>query len=136
MPVLVDGTAGQVIIAPTEAEIEADAARLRRSCISAGACPIYANIGSAAEAGRALAGRRGGHRFVAHANFFSSDRERRPRVKKSRRRNMPPSCMPWMGGPVIIRTLDIGADKPAPFLPMPAEAESAARVARRASLPE
>ena len=39
------------------------------------------------------------------------------------------------GRPLVIRTLDIGGDKPIPYLPLPAGGESGARPARRAHQP-
>ena len=117
-PVLVDGTLGQVIFAPTPAEQHAEPAPAAAIHFSR-RVPLYANIGSAAEVVRARARRRGGHRAVAHRVPFQG---RATAPGEDEQTEEYTAIVQMMGDrPVIIRTLDIGADKPVPFLPVPAE---------------
>ena len=53
-------------------------------------------------------------------NFCSWTGNRRP-AKTSRPKSIAPSPRRWTAGPLTIRTLDIGGDKPAAYLPFPAE---------------
>lgn len=118
-PLLIDGNAGTVITHPTaehfrEATMDAPAVRIARRV------PLYANIGSLAEATRA---REHGAEGVGllRTEFLFQDRPTPP-SEDEQAEEYATIVRALGGGPVTIRTLDIGADKPVPFLPMPAEA--------------
>ena len=118
LPLLVDGDAGIVVLDPTPEEIaethaDAPVAQLAR-CL-----PVYANIGSPAEVARALADGAAGIGLL-RTEFLFLHRTAPP--SEDEQAELYAGILQEMHGrPVIIRVLDIGADKPAPFLPLPHE---------------
>ena len=117
-PVWVDGQAGTVTTFPTE-ETAPNLATLPIASIER-RVPIYANIGNLTEAARAVELGAEGIGLL-RTEFLFQDRALPPDEDEQT------ACYSAIlrqlaGRPVIIRTLDIGADKPAPYLPLPAEA--------------
>ena len=80
---------------------------------------LLANIGTPGEAAPAAALGRGAWACSARSSCSSSGPRRRPRT--SRRPSYREAVEAFGGDPVTIRLLDIGGDKPIPYLPMPAE---------------
>ncbi len=117
-PLLVDGTGGQVIVHPTPAALAEEAPAAPRVHIPR-RIPLYANVGSLAEVERALVVGAEGigllrTEFLFHARADAPGEDEQTAIYTAVLRRM-------AGRPVIIRTLDLGADKPAPFLPLDSE---------------
>ncbi|HEX2950674.1 MAG TPA: phosphoenolpyruvate--protein phosphotransferase [Armatimonadota bacterium] len=116
-PVLVDGTAGNVTIEPPTGMLaeqeEQSLPRITRHL------PLYANIGSLAEAKRARDNGAEGIGLL-RTEFLFQNRETPP-SEDEQAAEYTAILQQMDGRPVTIRTLDIGADKPVPFLPMPPE---------------
>lgn len=84
------------------------------------AVPIWANIGNAADAARALAaGAEGVGLF--RTEFLFQDRAQAPDEEEQYEAYLA-AARAMAGRPVIVRTLDIGGDKPLRYLDMPREA--------------
>lgn len=130
-PVLVDGFSGEVILKPGEADVRAarqreDAARADEAALQAlkgkesvtgsgKRIRLYANIGSIGEARRALEGDAEGIGLF-RSEFLFLGRETLPDEEEQYQTYR--EVLRIMGGrQVVIRTLDIGADKQAPGWP-------------------
>lgn len=117
-PLLVDGSTGALIINPTaEDRSRPDVAPIAISL--ARRVPVLANIGSVAEAERAAAAGAEGIGLL-RTEFLFQDRPTPPSEDEQTAEYVA-ILRHLHGQPVVVRTLDIGADKPAPFLPMPPE---------------
>ena len=136
MLVIVDGTTGELILAPDDATVaayrqraatlaqaQAEAqAQAREPAITADGkrVEIVANIGSPDDAASALACGAEGVGLL-RTEFLFLDRDTPP--DEDEQVAAYSAIMEAMGQrPVVIRTLDIGGDKPAPYLDMAAEA--------------
>lgn len=118
-PVLVDGNSGRVIAHPTPAEVAACAPSTAPVVHLARRIPIYANVGSLAEATRAATLGAEGIGLL-RTEFLFLDRTVPPSEEKQTEQYA--AILRAMSDrPVTIRTLDIGADKPVPFLPIEPE---------------
>ncbi|HEY3379559.1 MAG TPA: phosphoenolpyruvate--protein phosphotransferase [Armatimonadota bacterium] len=118
-PVLVDGADGAVIVHPTPAQ----QARQRQPAVSyalSPRIPIYANIGSLAEAERAVTLGAEGIGLLRTEFLFQGRQQPPSEEAQVEAYTAILRCM--AGRPLVVRTLDIGADKPVPFLPTPPEA--------------
>ncbi|MHB0936710.1 MAG: phosphoenolpyruvate--protein phosphotransferase [Armatimonadota bacterium] len=113
-PVLIDGDAGLIIINPTPEDL-AEVAQSAPAITLARRIPIYANIGSAAEVTRALEADAEGIGLL-RTEFFFQGRATAP-SEDEQAAEYAEILQKMHGRPVIIRTLDIGADKPVAFLP-------------------
>lgn len=133
--VIVNGTGGEVLIEPGEAAIEAYRQQMRtltqsqaearekaqKAAITADGkqVEVVANIGSPADATGALAYGAEGVGLL-RTEFLFLDRETPP--DEDEQFAVYRAIMETMGQrPVVIRTLDIGGDKPAPYLNMAEE---------------
>ena len=94
---------------------------------------VFANLGSLAEAQVAMAHGAEGCGLL-RTEFLFLERDAPP-DEDEQLQQYQGIATTLAGRPLVIRTLDIGGDKPIPYLPMPAEAESRARPARRAHEP-
>lgn len=118
-PVLIDGRSAEIIVHPTPEQI--DSGYISEPTIHlTRRVPVCANIGSLGEAARAVAlGAEGigllRTEFLFHARRTPPSEEEQLELYSDILR-----CLD--GRPVVIRTLDIGADKLVPFLPLPPEA--------------
>jgi phosphocarrier protein FPr len=137
---VVDGTAGRIVSAPDPSTLEGYrdratlAAEQRAREVADAARPavttdgvlveVAANVASVAEArGAAAAGADGAGLIRTELVFL--DRERPPTADEQEReyRAMAMAFGESVGGrSITIRTLDVGGDKPLPYLPQPAEA--------------
>ena len=132
----IDGTAGVVIVEPDDATVAAfnaqrasDLAARQAAFASAQAkartadgrrVEVVANLATAAEAESALqAGAEGVG--LLRTEFLFQDRLAPP-TEEEQYQVYREVAEAMAGHPVIIRTLDIGGDKPAPYLQLPAEA--------------
>ncbi|HEU0245268.1 MAG TPA: phosphoenolpyruvate--protein phosphotransferase, partial [Candidatus Limnocylindrales bacterium] len=130
-----DGETGEVVLAPdaaTTADFDARAARVRESRAadaSEASLPavtldgvevtLLANIGTPAEAAPARAlGARGVGLFRTEFLFLERST---PPTEDEQAAAYQEAVEAFGGDPVTIRLLDIGGDKPIPYLPMPAE---------------
>jgi phosphoenolpyruvate-protein kinase (PTS system EI component) len=118
-PMLIDGNAGVIITHPTSDDLAANAEITAPPIILSRRIPVYANVGSLAEVDRAVKAGADGIGLLRTEFLFqgrlmapSEDAQAAEYAEILRRMH---------GRPVIIRTLDIGADKPVAFLPTPAE---------------
>jgi phosphoenolpyruvate-protein phosphotransferase len=133
--VAIDGATGEVIVAPdpgTAAAFDARAARAARARAAdaeeASLPPVtldgieitlLANIGTPGEAGPARAlGARGVGLFRTEFLFLE---RATPPSEDEQAAAYREAVEAFQGDPVTIRLLDIGGDKPIPYLPMPAE---------------
>ena len=133
--VVLDGATGEVVVAPdleTGAEFDARAARHalgRAADASEASLPavttdgvevtLLANIGTPAEAGPARAlGARGVGLFRTEFLFLERST---PPTEDEQAAAYREAVEAFGGDPVTIRLLDIGGDKPIPYLPRPAE---------------
>ena len=133
--VVLDGATGEVVVAPdpeTGAEFDARAARharVRAADASEASLPavtsdgvevtLLANIGTPAEAGPARAlGARGVGLFRTEFLFLERTT---PPTEDEQAAAYREAVEAFGGDPVTIRLLDIGGDKPIPYLPLPAE---------------
>lgn len=119
--VAVDGTGGRLLVAPSAADIEALAAAPSIESVGGGAADVElpvtleANVGSVREAEAATAAGAQGIGLVRTELLFLG-RSAPPGLDEQRalyRR----IAAALSGRPVVFRTLDIGGDKPAPYLP-------------------
>jgi phosphoenolpyruvate-protein phosphotransferase len=133
--VAIDGATGEVIVAPdpgTAAEFDARAARAARAraadaeeaslpavTLDGIEITLLANIGTPGEAGPARAlGARGVGLFRTEFLFLE---RATPPSEDEQAAAYREAVEAFQGDPVTIRLLDIGGDKPIPYLPMPAE---------------
>lgn len=132
----VDGTTGTVVVEPdaeTRAAFQAQQAAYlaqRRAAAAAAQRPartrdgrrveVVANLGAAAEVEAALAAGAEGVGLL-RTEFLFQDRHEPPGEEEQTAAYTQVAAA-MAPRPVIIRTLDIGGDKPAPYLDMPAEA--------------
>jgi len=114
-PVLIDGNAGLIIANPTPEDLVEEVEGSAPVITLPRRVPVYANIGAAAEVERALEHGAEGigllrteFLFQGRATAPGEDEQAAEYTEILRR---------MAGRPVIIRTLDIGADKPVAFLP-------------------
>jgi phosphocarrier protein FPr len=136
MQLLLDGEAGTLQLAPPEdvvrdagerhrrAEERRVAARARAGELGATRdgtrIEVFANLGSAAEAGRAVELGAEGVGLL-RTEFLFLDRAELP-GEDEQAETLFEISRALAGRPLIVRTLDAGADKPLPALPMPPEA--------------
>jgi len=119
VPLLVDGTAGTLRLYPDDTALTEPIAEPAPITLTR-RVPIYANIGAPAEVARARADGADGIGLL-RTEFLFLDRATPP--DEDEQVELYTGILRQMGGrPVVIRALDIGADKPAPFLPLPPEA--------------
>jgi len=129
---ILDGDAGFLSVAPGAMELEAAQSRLatrharhEEALAAAGLesrtadgtrIEVFANLGSAADAAAAvLAGAEGCG--LLRTEFLFLDRDSPPDEDEQAARYQ--AIAEALGGrPLVIRTLDVGGDKPAPYLPM------------------
>lgn len=115
-------------VAATEARIAATAAR-RAEALARGHAPchtqdgqrieVFANLGSVADATLAMANGAEGSGLL-RTEFLFLERETAPDMAEQTA-DYQAIADTLAGRPLIIRLLDIGGDKPAPYLPIPAE---------------
>jgi phosphocarrier protein FPr len=133
---VVDGTAGRIVAAPDASTLEAyrdraalaaeqrvrEAADAARPAVTTDGAlvEVAANLASAAEARRAAAAGADGAGLIRTELVFL-DRERPPTADEQEREYRAMSDA-FGGRPITIRTLDVGGDKPLPYLAQPAEA--------------
>ncbi len=132
---LVDGNAGTVQVEPPSAELDAArerserrhrrAAAARSRALEQGATrdgariEMFANLGSAGEASRAiLLGAEGVG--LLRTEFLFLDRDELP-GEEEQAETLREIAVALDGRPMVVRTLDAGADKPLPALRMPPE---------------
>jgi phosphocarrier protein FPr len=135
-PLVVDGTTGRIVAAPDPATLEGyrdraaraaeqrarEAADAARPAVTAdgAAVEVAANLASAAEARAAAAAGADGAGLIRTELVFL-DRERPPSPDEQEREYRAMAAA-FRGRPITIRTLDVGGDKPLPYLPQPVEA--------------
>ncbi|HMI19259.1 MAG TPA: glucose PTS transporter subunit IIA, partial [Sphingomonas sp.] len=134
-PLILDASNGVVTVDPSPAEqkaAKADQKRREQSRVEARArshepavtrddkhIEVFANLGSIADAEKAV--REGAEGCgLLRTEFLFLDRPNAP-DEAEQRATYQGVADALDGRPLIVRTLDIGADKPAPYLPMPAE---------------
>ncbi|MEV5494221.1 phosphoenolpyruvate--protein phosphotransferase [Nonomuraea fuscirosea] len=129
--VMVDGTSGEVRVAPAESDVAdaVGAATARRAALASwngpGATsdghpvPLLANLGGPAELDAAVAAGAEGIGLF-RTEFLYLDRADPPSAEEQRRAYRA-ALAAFPGEKVVVRTLDVGADKPLAFLPAPAE---------------
>ena len=127
-PVLVDAAAGTVVACPSSEEMEAAVARSVAACKAATlsgpgrtsdghAVRLLANIGGAADVPAALAaGAEGVGLFRTELLYLGSDEPSAFEAQVKAYRDVF-EAFPE-GSRVVVRTLDAGADKPLPFVPL------------------
>ncbi|WP_269713771.1 phosphoenolpyruvate--protein phosphotransferase [Caulobacter sp. NIBR2454] len=132
---ILDADAGLLRIAPDTRALEAAQMTLatrqqRRAAAQAAAreacrmsdstrIEVFANVGSLKDAQNAVAAGAEGSGLL-RTEFLFLERDTPPdEAEQARQYQAIATAME--GRPLVIRTLDIGADKPAPYLPMPAE---------------
>lgn len=134
-PLIVDAERGEIQVNPTEATIEATrkAAAERETrraanreaapvdCVMADGTrlPVYANVGSVADAARGLAFGAEGSGLL-RTEFLFLDRPTAP-TEAEQQAEYQAIADALRGKPLTIRTLDIGGDKPLPYLKQAAE---------------
>jgi phosphocarrier protein FPr/phosphocarrier protein len=133
--VILDGDAGRLLVAPNPAEIAAAQTRLaeRRSrraqalAVAAEPCrtvdgariEVFANLAAVDEAAEAVANGAEGCGLL-RTEFLFMDRDAPP--DEDEQTAAYEAIAAALGErPLVIRTLDVGADKPAPYLPLAAE---------------
>jgi len=113
-PMLIDGDAGLIIVNPTLEDLAEKSADPTRNITLLRRIPIYANVGSAMEVERALdAGAEG--IGLLRTEFLFQGRATAP-SEDEQAAEYTEILQKMSGRPVIIRTMDIGADKPVAFL--------------------
>lgn len=134
-PLVIDGAQALLMINPSDARLAAlreEAARtaafqaVAETHMGAPAVTrdgarieVFANLGSLADAHAALAAGAEGCGLL-RTEFLFLDRPNAPAIEEQRASYQ--AIADALGArPLIVRTLDIGADKPAPYLPMPRE---------------
>jgi phosphocarrier protein FPr len=135
-PVVLDGSRGTLRLNPSVEEVarihrvqERQSARRRADLETAGQpavtadghrVEVVANIGGAGDAERVLA--LGGEGVgLLRSEFLFLDRETAPTEEEQVEAYRSVSLAVGAGRTLVIRTLDVGGDKPLPYLPMPAE---------------
>ena len=119
-PALVDGDAGVLLLNPGSVGIGMHRQSDTSSTLRLSPCiPIYANIGGLAEASRAAEFGAEGIGLL-RTEFLFQDRLTPP-TEDEQTAEYTAILRALDGKPAVIRTLDIGADKPVPFLPLEAE---------------
>jgi len=114
-PVLIDGNAGLIIANPTPEDLAEESDPSSPVITLSRRVPVYANAGTLAEIERALeAGAEG--IGLLRTEFLFQDRGTAP-GEDEQAAEYADILREMDGRPVIIRTLDIGADKPVAFLP-------------------
>ncbi len=132
---IVDAERGEIEVNPTEARVEATrkAAAERETrraenreaagidCVMADGTrlPVYANVGSVADAARGLAFGAEGSGLL-RTEFLFLDRPTAP-TEAEQQAEYQAIADALRGKPLTIRTLDIGGDKPLPYLKQPSE---------------
>ncbi|WP_372784539.1 phosphoenolpyruvate--protein phosphotransferase [Phenylobacterium sp.] len=133
--VILDGDAGLLIAAPDAAQVKAAKARIaaqgaRKALVGAAAMEpcvtldgvrieVRGNVGSPAEA-RAAAENGAEGCGLLRTEFLFLDRQTAPdEAEQTRQYQAVADAL--AGLPVVVRTLDVGGDKPAPYLALPAE---------------
>ncbi len=135
-PVLLDGDAGSLQVEPSAELVEAAQARRRRAQERTRATrerarelattkdgvriEVFANLGSSSEASRAVELGAEGVGLL-RTEFLFLERAELP-GEEEQAETLIEIARALQGRPLIVRTLDAGADKPLPALPMPAEA--------------
>ena len=135
-PLLLDGDAGTLQVAPPpelvrEAEVRRERAAARRAAARERAhepaamrdgtrVEVFANLGNAAEAARAVELGAEGVGLL-RTEFLFLDRPELP-DENEQAATLAEIARALDGRPLVVRTLDAGADKPLPAVPMPAEA--------------
>ena len=135
-PVLLDGGEGTLVVAPSEdaaaaarRKLEQRSARRARARERAGepavmrdgtVLEVSANLGGAGEAARAVSLGADGVGLL-RSEFLFLDRPEIP-SEDEQAETLEQIATALGGRPLIVRTLDVGADKPLPAVPMPAEA--------------
>jgi len=132
---LVDGASGQIVIAPDDADVarfieqnanneqaqarDRDEANLAAETRDGTAVALLANIGSPAEAPAAVAlGARGVGLFRTEFLFLE---RADPPPEEEQLEAYASAAEAFSPHPVTIRLLDVGGDKPIPYLPLPQE---------------
>jgi phosphocarrier protein FPr len=135
-PLLLDGDAGTLLVDPPPAELAAARERRERAAARRAAAlerasepgamrdgarvEVFANLGSAAEAAKAVELGAEGVGLL-RTEFLFLDRAQLP-GEDEQVETLREIARALQGRPLVVRTLDAGADKPLPALPMPAEA--------------
>lgn len=138
-PLILDAEQGLLRVAPEDAELAATertlAVRRQRLAAERSAAQdlcrtadgqrieVFANLGSLAETSTAVTQGAEGCGLL-RTEFLFLERESAPDEPEQTRRYQEIADA-LAGRPLIIRTLDIGGDKPIPYLPLPAEANPA-----------
>lgn len=129
--VLVDGGTGEVRLSPSAAEVDSArrTAEERHALLSAvtgpgrtsdgHAVPLLANVGGPADLEAALANGAEGVGLY-RTEFLFLDRSQAPSAQEQEAAYRA-VLEAFPGGKVVVRTLDVGADKPLAFLPPPGE---------------
>ncbi len=147
--VVVDGSSGEVLVEPGDAEVDAAAARAAaraaRHAVAMAQAPgatadgqrvdLLANLGGPGDAAAAVAAGAEGVGLL-RTEFLYLERAEPPSVEEQRAAYAA-VFEAFPGGKVVVRTLDAGADKPLAFLglagePNPALGERGLRALRRA----
>ncbi|WP_342250508.1 phosphoenolpyruvate--protein phosphotransferase [Sphingomonas sp. OTU376] len=134
-PLILDAGLARLQVAPAEAALEearrevAERAARRAVALAAAARPchmadgtrieVFANLGSQADARIAIANGAEGSGLL-RTEFLFLDRETAPSVDEQAA-DYQAIADTLAGRPLIVRLLDVGGDKPAPYLPIPAE---------------
>ncbi|WP_043620567.1 phosphoenolpyruvate--protein phosphotransferase [Nonomuraea candida] len=133
--VMVDGTSGEVRVEPAESDVAdaVGAATARQAALASWsgpgvtadghAVPLLANVGGPAELDAAVAAGAEGVGLY-RTEFLFLDRAEPPSAEEQERAYRA-AVEAFPGGPVVVRTLDGGADKPLAFLPASPEANPA-----------
>jgi multiphosphoryl transfer protein len=135
-PLLLDGDAGTLQVDPTDDELTAARERRERAAARRAAAlerahepgatrdgtrvEVFANLGSAAEAAKAVELGAEGVGLL-RTEFLFLDRPQLP-DEDEQAETLRQIAVALDGRPLVVRTLDAGADKPLPALPMPPEA--------------
>jgi phosphoenolpyruvate-protein phosphotransferase/dihydroxyacetone kinase phosphotransfer subunit len=135
-PLLLDGDAGTLLVDPPPAALTAAQERRERAAARRAAAleragepgamrdgarvEVFANLGSAAEAAKAVELGAEGVGLL-RTEFLFLDRPQLP-DEDEQAETLREIARALDGRPLVVRTLDAGADKPLPALPMPSEA--------------
>jgi phosphoenolpyruvate-protein phosphotransferase/dihydroxyacetone kinase phosphotransfer subunit len=135
-PLLLDGDAGTLLVDPPPDELAAAQERRERATARRTAAlertgepgamrdgarvEVFANLGSAAEAAKAVELGAEGVGLL-RTEFLFLDRAQLP-DEDEQAETLREIARALEGRPLVVRTLDAGADKPLPALPMPSEA--------------
>ena len=134
--VVLDGSKGSLQLNQSDAQIEAIVARQQRiaakkerDLANAGEpatttdghrVTVAANIGGLADAEQALTVGAEGVGLL-RSEFVFLGRQQAPTEDEQAELYVNIACALQLGQPLVIRTLDVGGDKPLPYLPIPAE---------------